>query len=230
MIQTIREHEVATLRPRAMGASSPAVSNDNSYRIRGIVLYRRFGIVVDPPIRVAPEGRHEVRMPPISQLSGRERDVVAQVLLGKSNKQIAQALGISPRTVEFHLRNIFTKYLVGSRIELILRLGSAPGDSPRVEPGLSPVENASMNPDDKRQPHPSPERASSSALVGARSHPGAAVRSRQTFMIGHAVLWAAAIIATALLGGRSELTTFILPALAIGALYVVGPRAPSTTA
>ncbi len=54
--------------------------------------------------------------------------------------------------------------------------------------------------------------------------------SRQTFMIGHAVLWAAAIIATALLGGRSELTTFILPALAIGALYVVGPRDPSTTA
>jgi len=169
-------------------------------------------------------------MPPISQLSDRERDVVAQVLLGKSNKQIAQALGISPRTVEFHLRNIFAKHLVGSRIELILRLGGAPSDSPRGDPGPSRVENASTNHDDTRQPDPLRERVTTSATVGARSDPGAVMTSRQTFMIGHAVLWAAAIIATALLGGRSELTTFILPALAIGALYVVGPRDPSTTA
>ncbi len=56
------------------------------------------------------------------------------------------------------------------------------------------------------------------------------MKSRQTFMIGHSLLWAAAIIATALLGGRTELTAFILPALAIGALYVVGPRESSTTA
>ena len=164
-------------------------------------------------------------MPPTNQLSERERDVVAQVLLGKSNKQIAQALGISSRTVEFHLRNTFAKYQVSSRIELILRLGSAPGDSPRVEPGLSPVENASTNPDDKRQPRPSPERASSSALVGARSHPGAAVKSRQTFMIGHAILWAVAVIASALLGGAPELSIYVLPSLSLCALYIVGTGA-----
>lgn len=164
-------------------------------------------------------------MPPTNQLSERERDVVAQVLLGKSNKQIAQALGISSRTVEFHLRNTFAKYQVSSRIELILRLGSAPGDSPRVEPGLSPVENASTNPDDKRQPRPTPDRASSAASVGARSHPGAAMKSRHTFMIGHAILWAAAILAAAWFGGAPELSTYILPGLAICALYVVGTGA-----
>jgi DNA-binding CsgD family transcriptional regulator len=167
-------------------------------------------------------------MPPTNQLSERERDVVAQVLLGKSNKQIAQALGISSRTVEFHLGNIFTKYQVSSRIELILRLASAPGDSPRVEPGLSPVENASTNPDDQRQPLLSPDRASSLASVGAHSDPGAAMKSRHTFMIGHAILWAVAIIASALLGGAPELNIYVLPALAFCALYIVGTGAAAS--
>ncbi len=164
-------------------------------------------------------------MPPTNQLSERERDVVAQVLLGKSNKQIAQALGISSRTVEFHLRNIFAKYRVGSRIELILRLANAPGDSPRRDPGPSPVENASTNPDDKRQPQPLPDRAPSSASVGAHSDQGAAVKSHQKYVVGHSILWAVAIVASALLGSQTELTIFILPVLSICALYVVGTGA-----
>lgn len=165
-----------------------------------------------------------------SQLSERERDVVTQVMLGKSNKQIAQALGISARTVEFHLRNIFGKYQVGSRIELILRLGEVPGESPRGVPGPSRVENASTDPDDRRQSHPLSDAATTLASVGAHSDQGAVMKSRQANMIGHSVLWAAAIIATALLGGRSELTVFILPALALGALYFVGPRDPAPAA
>jgi DNA-binding CsgD family transcriptional regulator len=56
-------------------------------------------------------------------LSKREKDVVGLLLQGKSNKQIALALGLSERTVEFHLNNIYTKMQVGSRVELILLLG-----------------------------------------------------------------------------------------------------------
>lgn len=44
------------------------------------------------------------------------------VLEGKSNKLIATMLGISERTVEFHLTNIYAKYQVSSRTELILKL------------------------------------------------------------------------------------------------------------
>lgn len=57
-----------------------------------------------------------------SQFSEREKDVVRILLQGKSNKQIAIELGISNRTVEFHLRNIYTKLSVNSRAEAILEL------------------------------------------------------------------------------------------------------------
>jgi hypothetical protein len=50
--------------------------------------------------------------------------VVNQLLQGKSNKFIASSLGISIRTVEFHLKNIYAKYQVGSRIELVLKLAN----------------------------------------------------------------------------------------------------------
>src|SRR5688500_16438743 len=58
-------------------------------------------------------------------LSPRENEVAHLLLEGKSNKQIAFSLGVSIRTVEFHLRNIFAKLEVGSRVELVLKLGEA---------------------------------------------------------------------------------------------------------
>jgi DNA-binding CsgD family transcriptional regulator len=66
-------------------------------------------------------------MAQLSQLSKREREVVNLLLQGKSNKLIAGSLGISDRTVEFHLKNIYAKYQVSSRIELILKLGNSTG-------------------------------------------------------------------------------------------------------
>jgi DNA-binding CsgD family transcriptional regulator len=64
-------------------------------------------------------------MEPLKELSRREQDVVDQLLDGKSNKQIASALHISERTVEFHLKNIYDKHQVASRVELVLKLGSS---------------------------------------------------------------------------------------------------------
>lgn len=58
----------------------------------------------------------------LSDLSNRERDVAQLLLEGKSNKLIASSLGISIRTVEFHLRNIYEKFEVSSRVELVLKL------------------------------------------------------------------------------------------------------------
>ena len=57
-----------------------------------------------------------------SIFSEREKEVVELLLQGKSNKQIALELGISSRTAEFHLSNIYTKLEVTSRTEAILKL------------------------------------------------------------------------------------------------------------
>lgn len=64
-------------------------------------------------------------MTQFENLSDREIEVVKLLLEGKSNKLIASALHISDRTVEFHLKNIYAKYHVGSRMELVVKLGTS---------------------------------------------------------------------------------------------------------
>jgi len=72
-------------------------------------------------------------------LSKRENEVVELLLQGKNNKQIAMALGISPSTVEFHLKNVYAKLEMRSRTEVILKLGISTGVVDR-EPQESIVE------------------------------------------------------------------------------------------
>lgn len=84
-------------------------------------------------------------MIPDVQLSKREKEVLRLVLQGKSNKQIALSLDISIRTVEFHLKNVYAKFQVSSRIELILKLGHATGGKPIEELGYSTVDRREEN-------------------------------------------------------------------------------------
>ncbi len=78
---------------------------------------------------------------PLKPLSRREWEVIELLLQGKSNKLIALSLGISDRTVEFHLKNIYAKCQVSSRIELILKLGNATGALKTGYPGSSTVDS-----------------------------------------------------------------------------------------
>ena len=57
------------------------------------------------------------------QLSQREREVVDELLMGQYNKVIADHLGITTRTVEFHRANIFLKMGVASAVELAHKRG-----------------------------------------------------------------------------------------------------------
>jgi DNA-binding NarL/FixJ family response regulator len=58
----------------------------------------------------------------LDPLTAREQEVLQLILSGKSNREIAVALFISESTVKTHARNIFSKYDVGSRAELISTL------------------------------------------------------------------------------------------------------------
>ena len=54
-------------------------------------------------------------------ISSRELEVMEHAARGLTNVQIADELGLSPRTVQTHLRNIFTKLNVSSRTEAVVR-------------------------------------------------------------------------------------------------------------
>lgn len=56
------------------------------------------------------------------RLSNREKETLQLLLEGKSNKLIALDMKVSERTIEFHLKNIYSKFQVNSRMELVLRL------------------------------------------------------------------------------------------------------------
>ena len=53
-----------------------------------------------------------------SVLFGREAEIAELVWDRRTNREIAEALFLSPKTVETHLRNVFAKVGVSSRVEL----------------------------------------------------------------------------------------------------------------
>jgi LuxR family transcriptional regulator, maltose regulon positive regulatory protein len=62
-------------------------------------------------------------------LSVREREVISCVARGLSNKEIGQSLKLAPETVKWHLKNIYEKLNVSSRIEAVQRIFGF-GDGP----------------------------------------------------------------------------------------------------
>ena len=74
-------------------------------------------------IRAAASGGLQFGVRPAQRLalSERELDVVKKVVEGHSNDEIAVDLGISPKTVESHMRRIFERVGVVSRTELATR-------------------------------------------------------------------------------------------------------------
>jgi two-component system response regulator DctR len=64
----------------------------------------------------------------LASLTGREREVLDKILSGLTGKEIARELGVSPRTVEAHRKNLLQKLGIATVKALILRFTS-------LEPG-----------------------------------------------------------------------------------------------
>ena len=74
--------------------------------------------------RVIPSVAPEV--PQLDDLTSRELMVAEQVAHGASNREIAEALEITERTVKAHLSAIFDKLGVRDRVQLALRMNNIP--------------------------------------------------------------------------------------------------------
>jgi FixJ family two-component response regulator len=64
----------------------------------------------------------------LASLTGREREVLDKILSGLTGKEVARELGVSPRTVEAHRKNLLHKLGIATVKALILRFTS-------LEPG-----------------------------------------------------------------------------------------------
>jgi DNA-binding CsgD family transcriptional regulator len=63
--------------------------------------------------------------PDLPYLTRQEARVARLVASGMSNREAAAALYLSPKTVEYHLANVFAKLGVRSRVQLAIAVGSA---------------------------------------------------------------------------------------------------------
>ena len=84
--------------------------HDRGQLVSAIDAVAHGGSVVDPKIvEVLVEGRARAARSPLAGLTPRERDVLAEMAAGKSNKAIAESLVLTKRAVEKHVNSIFTK-------------------------------------------------------------------------------------------------------------------------
>ena len=79
----------------------------------------------------------------VETLTDRERQVADLVVDRRTNPEIAEALFLSPKTVQTHLRHIFHKLDVNSRVE-VARMVEATRKTGRPEPTL-PIRKTSMD-------------------------------------------------------------------------------------
>jgi DNA-binding NarL/FixJ family response regulator len=70
----------------------------------------------------APKADQRIPAEKIATLTRRERDIVKLLADGATNKQVAEELAISERTVKGHLSNVFMKLGVSDRLKLVLFL------------------------------------------------------------------------------------------------------------
>lgn len=71
-----------------------------------------------------------LKLDPAAELTARERELLAALVSGASNRKLAQHFGVSLHTVKFHLKNVYAKLNVANRAQAVayfLSSGSVPG-------------------------------------------------------------------------------------------------------
>lgn len=107
------------------GASGYVLKNARSSEVIAAVKAAAAGEAVLSPevqrrvVRLLAARRVEVSERPT--LTEREREVLRLVAEGLSNKEVAAALGLSPRTVQTHLQHVMQKLGAASRVDAVVR-------------------------------------------------------------------------------------------------------------
>lgn len=133
-------YDLAEILPLLQAGALGCVAHSESVPdlVRGLIAVGRGELVLPPAIAaqalvaLARGGAPTTDL--TEPLSEREAEILGLLAQGLTNKDIAQALIVSVRTVEAHLRNLFAKLGVRSRTEAALwavRHGTPPSSPPR---------------------------------------------------------------------------------------------------
>ena len=70
-------------------------------------------------LRATGETARKRELGALDELTPQQLQIVSLVAEGATNKEVAAQLFVSPRTVDYHSRNVFVKLGISSRAELI---------------------------------------------------------------------------------------------------------------
>jgi len=131
----IEEYEIdVILRLLKAGATGCIARADSVANLARAIIAAGRGEIALPPViagraLAALASGDSMHTNPVEELTDREVDVLRLLASGMTNKDIAQTLFLSVRTIEAHLRSIYGKLAVSSRTEAALwavRNGFAP--------------------------------------------------------------------------------------------------------
>ena len=126
LVFLVPSYELSQVIPLLQAGATGCISRHESVAdlARAIIAAGRGEIVLPPAVAVqslmALAQGQPVEQSLVGPLSERETEVLKLLAHGHTNKDIAQALFLSVRTVEAHLRSIFAKLGVSSRTEAAL--------------------------------------------------------------------------------------------------------------
>src|SRR5690606_9596641 len=110
--------ELTTTVPAVRAGAAGLVYKDVSpAALAGAIRSVHAGHVVLPPDVAAALARGDSGPRRMSQLTPREREVLAEVARGRSNREIARALVVSEKTVKAHVSSILAKLDVADRTQ-----------------------------------------------------------------------------------------------------------------
>ena len=120
----VRAYGEAAAMAERMGARSEGRLVAGALRRLGVRAWRRGPDATGGWAGAARDGSD----PTLDTLSAREREIARWVANGATNAEIAEALVISPKTVERHVTNVFAKLGLRNRAELASRVRGSPDD------------------------------------------------------------------------------------------------------
>ena len=127
LMLTVSEDKGDVLAALEAGASSYVLKGIGGEELCRIVRsIHEGGVYVSPELAArmlvdANDRRRSGLVDPFSDLTAREEQILKQVAQGKSNKEIANALKLSEKTVKHYMTNVLQKLQVRNRVEAALK-------------------------------------------------------------------------------------------------------------